>query len=291
MIEQIADEGFEGILVVPVTFTSDHIETAYGLDVVERARAVTAGIEHYEVASGLNCHPLFISALAETATAQMQVASGGDASVRSRPPSRPYRAWTLRAAPCAAAGAPTCARPRIGARFRRSPRPRKPSRCSRMDHLLRTLAAVPPLARVLHVGCGDGSLTADIARLGFEVWACDPEPEPVRDALASVLGPDVAETRVSRATPESLGFADETFDWVVVWFEAAPSPEAFAELSRVMCPGSWVWAGAPAIAPEALETAASGAGLALSERAVADERDGTPVVRGIFRRVGDGVRG
>ncbi|OZC02832.1 ferrochelatase [Rubricoccus marinus] len=86
VIEQIADEGFEGILVVPVTFTSDHIETAYGLDVVERARAVTAGIEHYEVASGLNCHPLFITALAETATAQMQVASGDNGDV-TLPPS------------------------------------------------------------------------------------------------------------------------------------------------------------------------------------------------------------
>lgn len=87
VIENIADRGFEAILVVPVTFTSDHIETAYGLDVVERARAITAGIEHYEVASGLNCHPLFISALAETAAAQIQAASGGEGADAALPPS------------------------------------------------------------------------------------------------------------------------------------------------------------------------------------------------------------
>ncbi|OZC02833.1 class I SAM-dependent methyltransferase [Rubricoccus marinus] len=160
-----------------------------------------------------------------------------------------------------------------------------------MDHLLRTLAAVPPLARILHVGCGDGTLTANIARLGFEVWACDANPEPARDALAAVLGPDVAEARVSRATPDSLGFADDTFDWVAVHFEALPTPEDFAYVHRVMHPGAWVWASAPAGSPEALEAAASGAGLALSERAAADEKNGEPVVRGIFRRVGDDVRG
>ena len=87
VIEQIADDGYEAILAVPITFTSDHVETAYGLDVVERERAVTAGIEHYEVASGLNCHPLFIEALAEAAVAQVQMAPGGDGASVVLPPS------------------------------------------------------------------------------------------------------------------------------------------------------------------------------------------------------------
>lgn len=78
VIEELADDGHEAVLVVPVTFTSDHVETAYGLDVVERARAVTAGIEHYEVASGLNCHPLFIEALAEAAAGQVRPEASGD---------------------------------------------------------------------------------------------------------------------------------------------------------------------------------------------------------------------
>ena len=97
VIEGLADEGHEAVLVVPVTFTSDHVETAYGLDVVERERAVSAGIEHYEVASGLNCHPLFIEALAEATASQIQVASGPSAAGASGecpalPPSIPSRA-------------------------------------------------------------------------------------------------------------------------------------------------------------------------------------------------------
>lgn len=87
VIEEIADDGHEAVLVVPVTFTSDHVETAYGLDVVERARAVTAGIEHYEVASGLNCHPLFIEALAEAAAGQVRPDSVGDGSAQLPIPS------------------------------------------------------------------------------------------------------------------------------------------------------------------------------------------------------------
>ena len=91
VIEQIADEGYEAVLVVPVTFTSDHVETAYGLDVIERERAVAAGVEHYEVASGLNCHPLFIEALAEAAASQVQVASGSASGAVDLPPSIPSR--------------------------------------------------------------------------------------------------------------------------------------------------------------------------------------------------------
>lgn len=82
ILEEIADDEAEAVLVVPITFTSDHVETAYGLDVIERDRAISAGIEHYEVASGLNCHPLFIEALAEASAAQVQVASGEPASDR-----------------------------------------------------------------------------------------------------------------------------------------------------------------------------------------------------------------
>ncbi|MEM6326487.1 MAG: ferrochelatase [Bacteroidota bacterium] len=80
-IEELADDGHEAVLVVPITFTSDHVETAYGLDVIQRARAVTAGIEHYEVARGLNCHSLFIEALAEVTAIQVHPESHGDGAV------------------------------------------------------------------------------------------------------------------------------------------------------------------------------------------------------------------
>ncbi|MEM1128728.1 MAG: ferrochelatase [Bacteroidota bacterium] len=53
------------VLVVPLSHVTDHLETAYQLDVVMREEAYTQGLEHYEVTAGLNCHPMFIEALAE----------------------------------------------------------------------------------------------------------------------------------------------------------------------------------------------------------------------------------
>lgn len=70
-LEEMADAGHKAVLVIPVAFVSDHIETAYELDIAVREEAVAAGIEHYEVTSGLNCHPLFIEALAEAVAAQI----------------------------------------------------------------------------------------------------------------------------------------------------------------------------------------------------------------------------
>ena len=60
------------VLVVPVAFVTDHIETAYELDVEVREEAKEFGITHYEVTSGLNDHPEFIAALAESTAAQLR---------------------------------------------------------------------------------------------------------------------------------------------------------------------------------------------------------------------------
>lgn len=70
-LKELADQGHKSVLVVPVAFVTDHVETAYELDVEVRAEAEHFGIEHYEVTSGLNCHPLFIEALAEAVAAQL----------------------------------------------------------------------------------------------------------------------------------------------------------------------------------------------------------------------------
>ena len=77
-LEELADEGHTATLVIPVAFVSDHIETAYELDIEVREEAVEAGIEHYEVTRGLNGHPLFIEALAESVAAQVSAAVGGE---------------------------------------------------------------------------------------------------------------------------------------------------------------------------------------------------------------------
>lgn len=70
-LEELAEKGQRAVLVIPVAFVTDHIETSYELDIEVREEAEEFGIEHYEVTSGLNSHPLFIEALAESTIAQL----------------------------------------------------------------------------------------------------------------------------------------------------------------------------------------------------------------------------
>jgi protoporphyrin/coproporphyrin ferrochelatase len=72
-LEELANEGVQAVVVVPVAFVTDHIETAFELDIEVREEAEHFGIKHYEVTSGLNCHPLFIEALAEAVAAQVEL--------------------------------------------------------------------------------------------------------------------------------------------------------------------------------------------------------------------------
>lgn len=62
MIEKLADEGVKNLLVVPVSFVSDHIETLYEIDIVYKAIAEKRGMKLKRTES-LNKSPLFIIAL------------------------------------------------------------------------------------------------------------------------------------------------------------------------------------------------------------------------------------
>jgi ferrochelatase len=59
----LAQRGVRHVLLIPIAFTSDHIETLYELDIdyAERARHVGLNVRRTE---SLNADPLFISALA-----------------------------------------------------------------------------------------------------------------------------------------------------------------------------------------------------------------------------------
>jgi ferrochelatase len=70
-LKELAESGVKSVLVIPVAFVSDHVETAFELDIEVRDEAEGAGIQHYEVTSGLNSHPLFIEALAEVTASQL----------------------------------------------------------------------------------------------------------------------------------------------------------------------------------------------------------------------------
>jgi len=60
----LAAQGVKQLLVVPVAFVSDHIETLHEQRILLRGVATAAGIERYEVANALNDCRLFARALA-----------------------------------------------------------------------------------------------------------------------------------------------------------------------------------------------------------------------------------
>lgn len=55
--------GMKKLLIVPIAFVSDHIETLHELDIELREIAEHVGIEEYQVMEGLNDSPVFIDAL------------------------------------------------------------------------------------------------------------------------------------------------------------------------------------------------------------------------------------
>ena len=63
-VRVLAEEGWKKILVVPVGFVSDNVETLYDLDIVLREQIEGLGIE-YRRAHAPNDSPLFIQALAD----------------------------------------------------------------------------------------------------------------------------------------------------------------------------------------------------------------------------------
>ncbi|MBA4310068.1 MAG: ferrochelatase [Chlorobiaceae bacterium] len=65
MIEKLAKEGKMNLLIIPISFVSDHIETSCELDIEYRHVAEKAGIKNYLVMTGLNESELFIEALCE----------------------------------------------------------------------------------------------------------------------------------------------------------------------------------------------------------------------------------
>jgi protoporphyrin/coproporphyrin ferrochelatase len=61
-IKILAKEGINNILVVPISFVSDHIETLYEIDILYRNLAEGLGVK-LRRSDSLNTHPVFIEAL------------------------------------------------------------------------------------------------------------------------------------------------------------------------------------------------------------------------------------
>jgi ferrochelatase len=79
VIEENAAKGIKNVLIVPIAFTSDHLETLFELNIEYRHLAEQKGIEQYEMTVGLNDSPTFISALEELVLEKVR--EGSEAAV------------------------------------------------------------------------------------------------------------------------------------------------------------------------------------------------------------------
>ena len=70
-IERLAGEGRKYLLIIPIAFVTDHIETLHEINIDARAHAMIRGVQQFELMPGLNDHPKFIECLADMVAQQI----------------------------------------------------------------------------------------------------------------------------------------------------------------------------------------------------------------------------
>jgi protoporphyrin/coproporphyrin ferrochelatase len=64
-IEKLAHVGEKQLLVVPIAFVTEHIETLHEINIESREEAHKLGVEQFEMMPAVGDSPTFISALAD----------------------------------------------------------------------------------------------------------------------------------------------------------------------------------------------------------------------------------
>lgn len=77
-IAELAATGCKQLLMVPLSFVSDHIETLYEIDIQYKEEATALGIADFRRTEALNSSPAFITCLAELVNKAQQAHSLGD---------------------------------------------------------------------------------------------------------------------------------------------------------------------------------------------------------------------
>jgi ferrochelatase len=72
VLEKLSKLGARDVLMVPLSFVSDHIETLYEIDILYKEIGNDLGLDVRRTES-LNTHPLFISALKNIVLEKMEV--------------------------------------------------------------------------------------------------------------------------------------------------------------------------------------------------------------------------
>jgi ferrochelatase len=62
-IERLGQEGVKEMLVVPISFVTEHIETLHEINIEARAEANKVGIEIFRMMPAVGDSPIFIAAL------------------------------------------------------------------------------------------------------------------------------------------------------------------------------------------------------------------------------------
>ena len=73
LITKLAERNKRHLLIIPISFVSDQLETLFELDIEYRGMAEKAGIENYAVMQGLNDSYTFISALGDITRESLQL--------------------------------------------------------------------------------------------------------------------------------------------------------------------------------------------------------------------------
>lgn len=74
-LKQLGEQGVESLLVVPISFVSEHIETLQEIDMEYREIAEEAGIHNFQRVPALNTHPVFIESLSTLVTEALDAPS------------------------------------------------------------------------------------------------------------------------------------------------------------------------------------------------------------------------
>jgi len=70
-LKNLAEQGVKDLVVVPISFVSEHIETLEEIDIEYRELAEEAGVEHFYRVPALDTHPTFIQDLADLVVASL----------------------------------------------------------------------------------------------------------------------------------------------------------------------------------------------------------------------------
>ncbi|NEP08707.1 MAG: ferrochelatase [Symploca sp. SIO2C1] len=71
-LRELGAQGIENLLVVPISFVSEHIETLQEIDIEYRELAEESGIKNFQRVPALNTNPVFINSLATLVTEALE---------------------------------------------------------------------------------------------------------------------------------------------------------------------------------------------------------------------------